>query len=35
MGIEDVVPAVELRERIEAWKAERRAKARDAMDTTE
>ncbi|KAL2135928.1 hypothetical protein VTI74DRAFT_6311 [Chaetomium olivicolor] len=41
MTIEDVVPDVELRERIEGWKAERRAKARqgggsgEAMDTTE
>jgi ubiquitin conjugation factor E4 B len=43
MGIEDVVPDVELKERIEAWKAERRAKAKanaaasagDKMDTTE
>ncbi|KAL2265296.1 hypothetical protein VTJ83DRAFT_6396 [Remersonia thermophila] len=43
MGIEDVVPDVELKERIEAWKAGRRAKAKgglaasggDVMDTTE
>lgn len=38
MVIEDVVPDVELRARIEGWKAERRAKARgapEAMDTTE
>lgn len=44
MTIDDVVPDEELRGRIEAWKAERRAKARageataavgEAMDTTE
>ncbi|KAH6613488.1 ubiquitin elongating factor core-domain-containing protein [Chaetomium tenue] len=38
MSIEDVVPDTELQGRIEAWKAERRAKARgegEAMDTTE
>ncbi|KAK4157667.1 ubiquitin elongating factor core-domain-containing protein [Chaetomidium leptoderma] len=39
MVIEDVVPEVELRGRIETWKAERRALARGAgevmMDTTE
>lgn len=38
MTIDDVVPDVELKERIEAWKAEkRRARATggDAMDTTE
>ncbi|SPQ20412.1 e70e2b0f-7e15-4eb0-a36e-0c2f4fc09463 [Thermothielavioides terrestris] len=46
MSIEDVVPDVELRERIEKWKEEKRAKARgagasagadggEAMDTTE
>ena len=37
MTIEDVVPDTELQGRIEAWKAERRAKARgegEAMDTT-
>lgn len=38
MTIDDVVPDVELRERIEAWKAEKRksrALGGDAMDTTE
>ncbi len=39
MKIEDVVPATELQQKIEAWKAERlhkaRAEAADAMDTTE
>ncbi|KAK3304134.1 ubiquitin elongating factor core-domain-containing protein [Chaetomium strumarium] len=39
MTVDDVVPDVELKERIEAWKAEKRAKARaadaEAMDTTE
>lgn len=41
MKIEDVVPANDLRERIQAWKAEKLASARaattsgDAMDTTE
>lgn len=38
MTIDDVVPADDLRQRIEAWKAERMAaksKTADAMDTTE
>ncbi len=39
MQLEDVIPATELLEKIEAWKAERLAKAKadvtDAMDTTE
>ena len=39
MSIDDAVPAVELLQRIEAWKAERMAKAKsrvaDAMDLTE